>query len=112
MALRRSPKPGALTASTFNMPRSLFSTRVASASRSEERRVGKECRDRWHSGSQKEMGDSVPQILRRGNAKLPRVKSPPSFAFHSIESPPLRSLSSTFAFAYFSVFVPKTAYEL
>ena len=32
MALRRSPKPGALTATTFSMPRSLFSTRVARAS--------------------------------------------------------------------------------
>ena len=32
MALRRSPKPGALTARQLNMPRSLFSTRVASAS--------------------------------------------------------------------------------
>src|SRR5712692_7671737 len=30
MALRRSPKPGALTANTLSMPRSLFSTRVAS----------------------------------------------------------------------------------
>ena len=32
MALRRSPKPGALTAKTFMMPRSLLTTRVASAS--------------------------------------------------------------------------------
>ncbi len=32
MALRRSPKPGALTAATFSVPRSLFTTRVASAS--------------------------------------------------------------------------------
>jgi hypothetical protein len=32
MALRRSPKPGALMASTLSIPRSLFSTRVASAS--------------------------------------------------------------------------------
>ena len=32
MALRRSPKPGALTASTFRMPRSLLTTSVANAS--------------------------------------------------------------------------------
>ena len=32
MALRRSPKPGALTAEAFSVPRSLFTTRVASAS--------------------------------------------------------------------------------
>jgi chaperonin GroEL len=32
MALRRSPKPGALTAQTLIVPRSLFTTRVASAS--------------------------------------------------------------------------------
>mmetsp|Transcript_3736 Transcript_3736/g.9338 ORF Transcript_3736/g.9338 Transcript_3736/m.9338 type:complete len:258 (+) Transcript_3736:695-1468(+) len=31
-ALRRSPKPGALTATTFRVPRSLLTTRVASAS--------------------------------------------------------------------------------
>ena len=32
MALRRSPKPGALTAATFRPPRSLFTTSVARAS--------------------------------------------------------------------------------
>ena len=32
MALRRSPKPGALTAQQDSVPRSLFTTRVASAS--------------------------------------------------------------------------------
>ena len=32
IALRRSPKPGALTAATFSVPRSLLTTRVASAS--------------------------------------------------------------------------------
>jgi len=32
MALRRSPKPGALTATTFRMPRMVLTTRVASAS--------------------------------------------------------------------------------
>ena len=32
ISLRRSPKPGALTASTFRMPRSLLTTSVASAS--------------------------------------------------------------------------------
>src|SRR4029450_2026475 len=32
MALRRSPKPGAFTAATLRPPRSLFTTRVASAS--------------------------------------------------------------------------------
>ena len=32
MALRRSPKPGALTAATFKPPRSLLTTSVASAS--------------------------------------------------------------------------------
>ena len=32
IALRRSPKPGALTAATFSPPRSLFTTSVASAS--------------------------------------------------------------------------------
>ncbi len=32
IALRRSPKPGALTAETFTMPRMLFTTSVASAS--------------------------------------------------------------------------------
>ncbi len=32
MALRRSPKPGALTAAQVSVPRSLFTTRVASAS--------------------------------------------------------------------------------
>ena len=32
MALRRSPKPGALTAHTCKMPRSLLTTRAASAS--------------------------------------------------------------------------------
>ena len=32
IALRRSPKPGAFTAATFRPPRSLFTTRVASAS--------------------------------------------------------------------------------
>jgi hypothetical protein len=32
MALRRSPKPGALTAATLRPPRSLLTTRVASAS--------------------------------------------------------------------------------
>ncbi|CPU65577.1 Uncharacterised protein [Mycobacteroides abscessus] len=32
MALRRSPKPGALTATDLNVPRILLSTRVASAS--------------------------------------------------------------------------------
>ena len=32
MALRRSPKPGALTAATFRPPRSLLTTSVASAS--------------------------------------------------------------------------------
>ena len=32
MAFRRSPNPGALTAVTFSVPRSLFTTRVASAS--------------------------------------------------------------------------------
>ena len=32
MALRRSPKPGALTAATLSPPRSLLTTRVASAS--------------------------------------------------------------------------------
>src|SRR2546423_1295332 len=32
MALRRSPKPGALTAHTLSVPRSLFTTRVARAS--------------------------------------------------------------------------------
>jgi hypothetical protein len=32
MALRRSPKPGALTATTFSVPRILLTTRVASAS--------------------------------------------------------------------------------
>ena len=32
IALRRSPKPGALTAATFRPPRSLLTTSVASAS--------------------------------------------------------------------------------
>ncbi|MNN47685.1 hypothetical protein D3C81_1621180 [compost metagenome] len=32
MALRRSPKPGALTAATLTMPRMLLTTRVARAS--------------------------------------------------------------------------------
>ncbi len=32
IALRRSPKPGALTAATLRPPRSLFTTSVASAS--------------------------------------------------------------------------------
>jgi len=32
MALRRSPNPGALTAQMFRMPRSLLTTRAASAS--------------------------------------------------------------------------------
>jgi hypothetical protein len=32
MALRRSPKPGAFTAATLRPPRSLLTTRVASAS--------------------------------------------------------------------------------
>ena len=32
MALRRSPKPGALTAAACSVPRSLLTTRVASAS--------------------------------------------------------------------------------
>ena len=32
MALRRSPKPGALTAQTCSVPRSLLTTSVASAS--------------------------------------------------------------------------------
>ena len=32
IALRRSPKPGALTAQMFRTPRSLLTTRVASAS--------------------------------------------------------------------------------
>jgi hypothetical protein len=32
MALRRSPKPGAFTAATLSPPRSLLTTRVASAS--------------------------------------------------------------------------------
>ena len=32
IALRRSPKPGALTAATFRPPRSLLTTKVASAS--------------------------------------------------------------------------------
>ncbi|MNT69363.1 hypothetical protein D3C72_2076780 [compost metagenome] len=32
MALRRSPKPGALTAAVFRMPRMLLTTRVARAS--------------------------------------------------------------------------------
>ena len=32
MSLRRSPKPGALTAQTWSVPRSLFTTSVASAS--------------------------------------------------------------------------------
>ncbi|CAB4989731.1 unannotated protein [freshwater metagenome] len=32
MALRRSPKPGALTAADLNVPRILFTTRVARAS--------------------------------------------------------------------------------
>ena len=32
MALRRSPKPGALTAQTLRVPRSLLTTRVARAS--------------------------------------------------------------------------------
>jgi hypothetical protein len=32
IALRRSPKPGALTAATFRMPRILLTTSVASAS--------------------------------------------------------------------------------
>jgi hypothetical protein len=32
MALRRSPKPGAFTAQAFSVPRSLLTTRVASAS--------------------------------------------------------------------------------
>ena len=32
MALRRSPKPGALTAATFRVPRSLLTTSVARAS--------------------------------------------------------------------------------
>ena len=32
MALRRSPKPGALTAQTFRVPRSLLTTRAARAS--------------------------------------------------------------------------------
>ena len=32
IALRRSPKPGALTAATFSPPRSLLTTRVARAS--------------------------------------------------------------------------------
>ena len=32
MALRRSPKPGALTAAIFKPPRNLFTTKVANAS--------------------------------------------------------------------------------
>ena len=32
ISLRRSPKPGALTAATFSVPRSLLTTRVVSAS--------------------------------------------------------------------------------
>ena len=32
IALRRSPKPGALTAAALNVPRILFTTRVARAS--------------------------------------------------------------------------------
>ena len=32
ISLRRSPKPGALTAATLRVPRSLFTTSVASAS--------------------------------------------------------------------------------
>ncbi len=32
ISLRRSPKPGALTAATLSVPRSLFTTSVASAS--------------------------------------------------------------------------------
>ena len=32
ISLRRSPKPGALTAATFNEPRNLLTTKVAKAS--------------------------------------------------------------------------------
>ena len=39
MALRRSPKPGALTAATFRPPRSLLTTSVASAIDPEAKRI-------------------------------------------------------------------------
>ena len=65
MALRRSPKPGALTAATFSVPRSLLTTRVASASPStssammSERLAG--------AGDLLEQGE---QVLHRGDLLL------------------------------------------
>ena len=44
MALRRSPKPGALTAQTWSVPRSLLTTRVASASPSISSEMIRKCR--------------------------------------------------------------------
>ena len=43
MALRRSPKPGALTAQTWSVPRSLFTTRVARASPSMSSAMMRSC---------------------------------------------------------------------
>ncbi len=51
MALRRSPKPGALTAATFSPPRSLFTTRVASASPSISSAMIKSGRAVWTTSS-------------------------------------------------------------
>jgi len=47
MRLRRSPKPGALTATLVNVPRSLFTTRVARASPSTSSATIRSCLPCW-----------------------------------------------------------------
>ena len=64
MALRRSPKPGALTAAIFRPPRSLLTTSVASASPSTSSEMISSGFDGLHDGFQnRQHGLQVGELL-------------------------------------------------
>src|SRR5690242_5040784 len=63
IALRRSPKPGALTAATFRPPRNLLTTRVASASPSISSAMISSGRPDWATSSQGQQRLQARQLL-------------------------------------------------
>ena len=79
-ALRRSPKPGALTATDLKMPRILFTTRVASASPSTSSAMMSSCLPVWITlstiGSRSLMFEILPLTIRMyGSSKTASWRS-------------------------------------
>ena len=63
IAFRRSPKPGALTAATLSVPRSLFTTRVASASPSTSSAITKTFLLVWRTFSRTGRRSEIAEIF-------------------------------------------------